>query len=89
VRGRRRGRAGKREGGGGVGVATVDSVAGGRDDVEGETEALSFDVVRLRRSLLRGVGSKVFSLAQRPPFPVSLVPTDTLELTGGCSRRFT
>jgi hypothetical protein len=54
-----------REGGGtGGGVAVVVSVAvvnvaGGRDDVEGETEALSFDVIRPRRSLLRGVLSKV------------------------------
>jgi len=31
----------------------TNAVAGGRDDVEGEAEALSFRVVRLRRSLLR------------------------------------
>jgi len=55
----------------------------GRDDVEGETESLSFDVVRLRRSLLRGVISKIFFLEPRPPFPSVLVPGDTPEQRGG------
>jgi len=36
-----------------------------RDDIEGETEALSLDVVRPRRSLRRGVVSKVCPLAPR------------------------
>ena len=77
------GRAGKREGsGGGSGVTAVVrvSVTGGRDDVEGETEALSFDVVRLRRSHLRGVASKMFTLTLCHPFPGALVPADAIEL---------
>jgi hypothetical protein len=44
------GRARKRHGGG---VAFVVSVAGGRDDVDREAQALSFDVVRKCRTLLR------------------------------------
>jgi hypothetical protein len=56
------------------------SVTGGRDDVEGETEALSFDVVHPRRTLLRGVKPKSFPLARRLPFPRALVPADAIGL---------
>jgi hypothetical protein len=70
------GQAQKREGGGSV----VVGVVGERDDVEVVApDALSLDVVRPRRSLLRGVVSNVFPLALRSPFPFALVPEDTLE----------
>jgi len=41
---------------------------------------LHVGVVRPRRSLLRGVVSKVSALAPRLPFPAALFPADTLEL---------
>jgi len=80
VRGRRCCRARREREGGGSRVAAVGSVAGGRDDVEGETEALSFNVIRLCRSLLPGMASKVFPLAICLPFLINLVPGDTLEV---------
>jgi len=85
---RRCGPARKREGSCSGGVAAVVSVAGGRDDVDGETEALSFDVVRLRRSLLRGVATKAFPLALCRPPPAVLVQADTLELRGAESGNY-
>jgi len=44
-------------------------------------------VVRPRRSLLRGMVSKVYPLARCLPFPTVFAPADTRELRGGGLRK--
>ena len=60
-------------------VAAVISVVGRRDDVEGEAETLSFDVVRPRRIRLCGVAAQKFLVALSPPLPALLVPGNAVE----------
>ena len=61
---------------------TIVRGSDGRNDVEGDTAALSCNVERLRRLCLHGVVAQVYPFAFSLPFRIALHPAYTAKLRG-------